>query len=58
MLIWSAVARHPLKLSKEAENVASLVRSLAAISLAFIILVTPWSILQVIASVIIEQVSV
>ena len=57
MLIGSAVARQPLQLSKEAENVASLVRSLSAISLAFIILVTPWSILQVIASVTIEQVS-
>ena len=37
---------------------ASLVRCLSAISLSFIILVTPWSILQVITSVTMEQVSI
>ena len=35
---------------------ASLTRSLSAISLTFIILVTPWSILQVITSVTMQQV--
>ena len=58
MMIGSAVARQPIKLSEEAESLASLVRSLSAISLSFIILVTPWSILQVITSVTREQVSI
>jgi hypothetical protein len=58
MMIGSAVARRPINLSEEAESMASLVRSLSAISLSFIILVTPWSILQVITSVTREQVSI
>ena len=58
MLIASTVARRPVQLSVEAESLASLVRSLSAISLSFIILVTPWSILQVITSVTMEQVSI
>ena len=45
MLIGSEVARRPIKLSMVAESLASLVQSPKAISLTFIILVTPWSIL-------------
>ena len=58
MLIASKVASRPIQLSMEAEVMASLVRSLSAISLSYIILVTPWSILQVITSVTMEQVSI
>ena len=54
MLLGSAAAR-PVKLSVEAETMASLVRSLSAISLTFIIMVTPWAILQVITSVTMDQ---
>ena len=57
MLIGSAVANRPVQISQEAESIASLVRCLSAISLTFIIMVTPWSILQVITSVTMEQVS-
>ena len=47
MLVGSSVANRPIKLSVEAEALASLVRALSAISLMFIIMVTPWAILQV-----------
>ena len=57
MMIGSSIASQPVRLSEEAENVSSLVRSLSAISLTFIILVTPWSILQVITSVTMDEVS-
>lgn len=55
MLLGSSVANKPIRLSLEAETLASLVRSLSAISLTFIIMVTPWAILQVITSVTMEQ---
>ena len=55
-LIGSAVASRPVQLSDEADSIASLDRCLSAISLTFIIVVTPWSILQVITSVTMEQV--
>jgi uncharacterized BrkB/YihY/UPF0761 family membrane protein len=57
MLIGSSVASRPIQLSQEADSAASLVRCLSAISLTFIIVVTPWSILQVITSVTMDQVS-
>ena len=47
MLLGSSVANRPIKLSLEAETTASVVRSLSAVSLMFIIMVTPWAILQV-----------
>ena len=53
----STMANRPIELSQEADNTASLIRSLSAISLMFIIVVTPRSILQVITSVTMEQVS-
>ena len=46
MLLGSQAARRPIRLSVEADTVASLVRSLSAVSLTFIIMVTPWAILQ------------
>ena len=55
MLLGKAAEKRPLKLSVEAETMASLVRSLSAISLTFIIMVTPWAILQVITSVTQDQ---
>ena len=57
LMIGSSLASQPVRFSEEAENVSSLVRSLSAISMSFIILVTPWSILQVITSVTMEQVT-
>ena len=56
-LIGSTMANRPIRLSQEEDNKESLIRSLSAISLTFIIVVTPWSILQVITSVTMEQVS-
>jgi hypothetical protein len=56
-LIGSTMAKRPIRLSQEEDNKESLIRSLSAISLTFIIVVTPWSILQVITSVTMEQVS-
>ena len=50
MLLGSSVANRPIKLSLEAETTASVVRSLSAVSLMFIIMVTPWAILQVSSS--------
>lgn len=55
MLLGSSVANRPIKLSLEAETTASVVRSLSAVSLMFIIMVTPWAILQVITSVTMRQ---
>ena len=46
VLLGSSVANKPIKLSLEAETTASVVRSLSAVSLMFIIMVTPWAILQ------------
>ena len=46
MLLGSQAARRPIRLSVEADILASLVRSLSAVSLTFIIMVTPWAILQ------------
>ena len=43
--------KRPLQIVTDAETLSSMVRSLSAISLCFIIMVTPWSILQVITSV-------
>ena len=50
MLLGSSVANRRIKLSLEAETTASVVRSLSAVSLMFIIMVTPWAILQVSSS--------
>lgn len=55
VLLGSSVANKPIKLSLEAETTASVVRSLSAVSLMFIIMVTPWAILQVITSVTMRQ---
>ena len=55
MLLGSQAARRPIRLSVEADTLASLVRSLSAVSLTFIIMVTPWAILQVITSVTMKQ---
>ena len=46
MLLGSQAARRPIRLSEEADTLASLLRSLSAVSLTFIIMVTPWAILQ------------
>ena len=46
MLLGSQAARRPIRLTEEADTLASLVRSLSAVSLTFIIMVTPWAILQ------------
>ena len=46
MLLGSQAARRPIRLTVEADTLASLVRSLSAVSLTFIIMVTPWAILQ------------
>ena len=55
MMLGTQAARRPIKLTEEAETLASLVRSLSAVSLTFIIMVTPWAILQVITSVTMKQ---
>jgi len=55
MLVGTSLANQPLRLSEEAQNTESLIRCLSALSLAFIIVVTPWSILQVITSVTMER---
>ena len=53
-----AKVRRPLQLGAEVESLNSMVRSLSAVSLCFIIMVTPWSILQVITSVTRETVGI
>ena len=57
VVIGSTIMNRSVKVCPKTESTATLVRCLSAISLTFIIVVTPWSILQVITSVTMEQVS-
>ena len=57
VFIHSTMENRKVNVCEKADSTVSLVRCLSAISLTFIIVVTPWSILQVITSVTMEQVS-